>query len=161
MGLALGAAVVLGGLVSLSAFLVARYGPSGDGWSFRGNGALAAYALLPALLAGGWTAVVLHHRRRPWFGLASAAAAVGIALAILDAALLPGFGTGADQTVGPVILLALAAWCAIAPALAMRLPRGSQAVPASIASSIGTALLWPAGLMGGVFVVGYMFPAGS
>ena len=60
VGLALG--------ISLDAltFLVARYGPSGgDGapWSFRGNGALIVpFGLGPAVLAGCWTAVLLHGR---------------------------------------------------------------------------------------------------
>ena len=158
---ALAAGAVCGALVSASAFLLARYGPAADGWSFRGNGALAAYALLPALLAGGWTAVVLHHWRRPWLALCVGAALVGIALAVLDAALLPVFGTGADQTVGPVVLLALAAWSVVAPAAAIMLKRGKAAGAASIAASAGAAVAWAAGLAAGLFMFGFAFPAGS
>jgi hypothetical protein len=161
VGVALGAGLALGAAVSLVAFLLARYGPVGGNWSFRGNGALAAYTLLPAILAGGWTAVVLRHRRRPWRALAAAAAGAGVVLAVLDAALLPIFGVGADVTVGPILLLALVAWCVIAPALAMWLPKGDVAGPASIGTSIGAAFLWAAGLVAGLLAVGFVVPAGS
>jgi hypothetical protein len=38
--------VVAGAAVSVLAFYLARYGPSGEGWSFRGNGALAAFTVV-------------------------------------------------------------------------------------------------------------------
>ncbi|HET7419175.1 MAG TPA: hypothetical protein VFL27_02210 [Candidatus Dormibacteraeota bacterium] len=161
MGIALGAGLLFGALISLAAFLLARYGPTGGDWSFRGNGALAAYALVPALLAAGWTAVALHHRRRPWIALASGAGLVGMAVAAVDAALLPFFGPGADQTLGPIVLVALVTWTAVAPALALRLPSGSQGAPTSTAWSAGAAFLWAAGLIGGLLLVGLIFPAGS
>ena len=40
-------ALVAGAVISVLAFVVARYGPAGDGWSFRGNGALAVYTRSP------------------------------------------------------------------------------------------------------------------
>ena len=160
--IAFGAGLVCGALVSVLAFLLARYGPAGDGWSFRGNGALAAYSLIPALLAGGWTAVVLRHRGRPWAGLAAAAAGVGLALALFDSVLLPVFGTGADQTLGPVVLLALVAWSVIAPVGAMLVSRGgAAAAPASIATSVTCAIAWPVGVAAGLYLIGVAFPAGS
>src|SRR4051812_43278083 len=58
--------LLLGAGLGVLTFVVARYGPvSPDGapWSFRGNGALIVpFGLGPALLAGGWTAVLLHGR---------------------------------------------------------------------------------------------------
>lgn len=160
-GIALAAGVGFGGLVSLSAFLLARYGPAGGDWSFRGNGALAAYSLIPALLAGGWTAVVLHHRGQAWIALGSAAAGVGIGLADVDAVLLPVFGSSVDQAVGPIVLLALVAWCVVAPVVAMRFPRGQPQVKTSIGVSISAAVLWAIGLSSGLVVVGFALPAGS
>jgi len=57
---------VLGAALGVLTFLVARYGPSGESplaWSLRGNGALIVpFGLGPAILAGGWTALLLHGR---------------------------------------------------------------------------------------------------
>src|SRR5215831_6977465 len=69
------AGVVVGALLDLLMFLLARYGPHADSWSFRGNGALAVLALVPAALAAGWTMIVAHgrpdrRRSRPFATLA-------------------------------------------------------------------------------------------
>ncbi|HET7465926.1 MAG TPA: hypothetical protein VFL29_04620 [Candidatus Dormibacteraeota bacterium] len=157
----LGAGIAFGALVSVTAFLLARYGPDGDSWSFRGNGALAAYSLIPALLAGGWTALVMHQRGRPWLTPGLAAAAVGIALAVLDAALLPVFGRAGDQIAGPVLLLALAAWSVVAPAGAALLNRASTPGSRPVITSIAAAGLWVVGLAAGVVLIGIAIPAGS
>jgi hypothetical protein len=67
----LGAGLVAGVVLEVITFLVARYGPSGGGgdgpaWSLRGNGALIIpFGLGPAVIAGGWTSLVLHYRSRP------------------------------------------------------------------------------------------------
>lgn len=161
LALMLAGGVVGGAIVSLLAFLLARYGPAGGDWSFRGNGALAAYSLGPALLAGGWTAAVLHQHGRRWLGLAAGAAAVGVLLALLDAILLPVFGVGADQAVGPFLLLALAAWTVVAPLVAWWLSRRAQPSAASPAVSIAAAALWAVGVVAGLFVTGMAIPAGS
>jgi hypothetical protein len=150
-----------GGAVSLASFYVARYGPSGDGWSFRGNGALAVYALVPALLAAGWTAVVLHRRRQSWLGGPLFAGLVGAGLATLDAALLPVFGAAADRTAGPVVLLTLLAWTIAAPAMAIRFPSAVPARRLPLAVSIGLAALWLVSVVAGLLAVGFLLPAGS
>src|SRR3954462_10560997 len=64
-----GCGLILGAALEVLTFVVARYGPSGgdapgNAWSFKGNGALIVpFALGPAVLAGGWTAILLHGRR--------------------------------------------------------------------------------------------------
>ena len=161
LALMLAGGMMGGAMVSLLAFLLARYGPAGGDWSFRGNGALAAYSLGPALLAGGWTSAVLHHHGRRWLGLAAGAAAGGVGLALLDAILLPVFGVGADQTVGPVVLLGLAAWAVVGPLVAWWLSRRAQPPALSPAVSIAAAALWAAGVAAGLFVTGMAIPAGS
>jgi hypothetical protein len=149
-----------GALVAVVAFLLARYGPTGSDWSFRGNGALAAYALIPAFLAGGWTSIAMGYRERPRVAAAFAAAGFGVALAAVDAALLPVFGAGADRAAGPVVLVALFAWAAVAPATALFITRHERAAePAT--SSTAAALLWAAGLAAGLVGVGFVIPAGS
>ena len=161
LALMFAAAVVCGAAISVLAFALARYGPSGGSWSFRGNGALAAYALGPAALAGGWTAAVLHRRVRSWAGLAGAAGAGGAGLALLDALLLPLFGVGADQAAGPVVLLALAAWTVIAPVAAWWLTRRRPGTGDPSAVAIAAAVLWTVGSGAGLFLIGMVIPAGS
>lgn len=150
-----------GAAVSLLAFLLARYGPSGGSWSFRGNGALAAYAVVPGLLAGGWTAVVLHHRGADWLGRGIVAGGIGLALAAVDAALLPVFGTSVDQSVGAVLLLPVAAWAVISPILAVFAPTGEATRRTPLTLAIGGAGAWLVSVSAGVGALGIVLPAGS
>ena len=153
--------VVAGAAISLFAFLLARYGPAGDGWSFKGNGALAAYTLLPVVLVAGWTAFVLQARSIPaWLSFALGAGAVALAIALADALLLPVFGSGADQTTGIVLLIALVAWMAIGPALATRIPPGVSR-PSAFGLRLAAALDWLVAVIAGLVVVGRIIPAGS
>jgi hypothetical protein len=153
--------VIAGAAVALLAFLVARYGPSGDGWSFRGNGALAVYALAPALLAGGWAAMVaLARGRRGWLSFGVVIGAVGVVIALTDALLLPIFGTGADGEIGAVVLVALVAWVALGPLLAALLPNRDAGTP-DIGTGIAGLAVWLVGLIVGLAAVGYLIPAGS
>lgn len=161
LALMFAAALLCGAAISVVAFALARYGPAGGSWSFRGNGALAAYALAPAVLAGGWTAAVLHRRVEGWTGLALGAAAVGAGLAIVDALLLPVFGVAGDQAAGPLVLLALAAWTAIAPLVAWWLARRRPGTGDPIGVAIAAAVLWTAGAAAGLFLTGIVIPAGS
>ena len=161
LGTAAGLAVVAGALISVLAFGVARYGPAGDGWSFRGNGALAVYTLLPVLLAAGWTAIVLHARSvGSWLTLGLGAGLVGLLLAVADALLIPLFGTGADVSFGAVLLIALVAWMVVAPGLAMRIPAAGSAFY-SIGSNVAAGVIWLVALLVGLVAVGYLIPAGS
>lgn len=160
-GLSVALGVAGGAAVSLLAFLLARYGPADGSWSFRGNGALAAYTVLPAILAGGWTALVLHRRRLAWPGIGLAAGLVGLALAALDAALLPLLGAGADQTVGPVLLVSLLAWAVLAPLVATRVPAGRAARPVPAGITIAAGAVWLVAVVAGLALVGFLLPAGS
>jgi hypothetical protein len=150
-----------GAFISLFAFLLARYGPVGDDWSFRGNGALAAYSVVPALVAGGLTALVLRHRGRPWLAIALGASLVGLSLSAADAALLPAFGRRADDTAGPLFLIALAAWTVVAPIIAMRTRRGATHTTSSLGVSVAAGAVWVISVLGGLVVFGLVFPAGS
>jgi hypothetical protein len=152
-------ALVAGAGVGVAAFLTARYGPVGRSWSFRGNGALAVYSAVPALLAMAWTAAVLRHRAgAQWVRGTVAAGIVGLMLAFADAVLLPLFGIGADQAVGPLVLLALVAWTFIAPILALVAPAGR---PVSLAAAAFDAAASALGLLVGVAAMSLALPAGS
>ena len=152
-----------GALVGLFAFLLARYGPSGDTWSFRGNGALAAYTVAPALLAGGWTALVARLKgRRDWTQLGLGATLIGLALAVVDAVLLSVGGSSVVlSAIGAVLLLAVLAWSLLAPALTWALARPGTA-PRLGGGYFAAALgLWIGGLIAGLLVLGLVLPAGS
>ena len=156
-----GFGLLLGGAISLAAFYVARYGPSGGNWSFQGNGAIAVYTALPAVLAGGWTALALHARGRQWVLGGLAAGLVGLAIAFIAAALLPVLGVNADRFGSPISFIALLAWMVAAPVRAtmVRIPPGRAA--GSVASHVVAAVLWLAAALAGMVAIGIVVPAGS
>jgi len=150
-----------GAAVALFAFLLARYGPSGDSWSFRGNGAISAYTLVPVLLTAGLTALVLRARSAPsWLGIGLGAGLVGLLIAAADAALLPVFGPGADVALGLVLLIALVVWMVAAPALATLL-KIAGAIPSTVGTHVAAGVTWVVAVLAGLFVVGLVIPAGS
>jgi hypothetical protein len=154
-------AVAAGAAISVLAFVIARYGPAGDGWSFRGNGALAVYTLLPVVLTLGWTALVLRARSvSSWLAIALGAGLVSLLIALLDALLIPLFGTGADATLGAALLIALVAWMVVAPALATRIPAAGSAFY-SVGSNIAAGFVWLVAVLVGLVAVGFLIPAGS
>jgi hypothetical protein len=154
--------LVVGALISVAAFYLARYGPSGDSWSFRGNGALVAYGLLPAVLTAGWTAMVLHRRSSPaWLGVALGAGLISLLLLAIDAALLPLFGIGADRVIGRILIYALLAWAVLAPILASRIGIGRHEISQPANAYLAAGVLWPITLLIGLLGVGMMIPAGS
>lgn len=157
------AAAAAGVCIGLAAFLTARYGPSGSNWSFRGNGALAVYAAVPAVLAAGWTAVVLRTRLQPlWAPASLGAGVVGLTLAVLDALLLPVLGSRADQTIGGAALLATAGWALVAPLLAFTLSiRPAARARVSVAAAWGQAAATVIGLAVGLAAATIALPPGS
>jgi len=154
--------LLVGAGISVLAYYVARYGPSGDGWSFQGNGALSVYTLLPGALAGGWTALVLDARADGrWLTVGLAAGLGGTILAAADAALLPIFGSAADRFVGPFLLLGLLAWMVLAPVLALFRWGGAGSRTASVPRYVVAGVTWFAATITGLLVAGVIAPAGS
>src|SRR2546428_3660057 len=82
--------LLAGVLLDVGTFLVARYGPEADGWSFRGNGALSIpFGLGPAILAGFWAGLVFRFRGfGRWLALGLVAALVGTALLLISVVVL-------------------------------------------------------------------------
>ena len=119
---------LIGGLLlGVLTDLVARYGPSGSGWSLRGNGALfVPLGIGPAVVGGGWTALALRsaHRER-WWQLGVVAGLVGVALIGIGIGKLFVLGLGAGW-LDTVTLLAAWAWTVIAPLAALIVTRGSD-----------------------------------
>ncbi len=156
---AVAGALVLGGLVSLAAWYVARYGPVGDGWSFRGNGAISVYFAIPAVLTTGWTTLAAHGAKRPHallLGIASGA--VCLFLALCDTAILPFFGMRADQVWTPLASLAVLVWMIGAPLFAATSPSGARHVDGA---HLTAAALWTIAAIAGIVIVGIALPAGS
>lgn len=119
LGIAIAGGLVGGILLDLLTWWVARYGASGDSWSLRGNGALiVSFGLGPAVLVGGWTALVLHSRSNThWRALGSAAGLVGVLIVVISVALLMVFGSAGQQASNSLTMVILA-WTVIAPVLA-------------------------------------------
>ena len=155
------AGLIAGGAISLLAFWLARYGPSGGSWSFKGNGAITAYSAFAPVMVAGWTALVLHARRHPrWLGLGIAAGVVGLAVALLAAAMLPLFGRGADQVVTPILYIVLVLWVLAAPAWAAR--RHEKAVSiVGYGRHVAAGAAWLVAAAFGLVIIGIILPAGS
>ena len=80
--------IALSGLVAglclwILTIAVMRGRLSGDGWSLSGNGALIVpFGIGPALVAGGWAAIILRMRDHPhWLRLGIGSALIGLGLA--------------------------------------------------------------------------------
>ena len=112
--------MLAGVALDILAWWVARYGPSGNSWSFRGNGALIVpIGLGAAVLAGSWTALVLHSRSvSRWRTLGIVAGAVGALLVAVSAAALIVFGS-AGQRLSDSMTTIILLWTVLAPALAL------------------------------------------
>jgi hypothetical protein len=156
--LALGAGFLLGILTSL----VASHGPAGESWSLRGNGALVVpFGLGPALLAGGWTAIVGHYRSlRRWALLGGAAVLVGVALTAASLlALVVGGAAGAGASV--VLSLLAVIWMLAAPLLVTALiPTGRQNDTGGLGPHIQAALALPVLVFAGLYGAQLILPAG-
>jgi hypothetical protein len=151
--------LVLGVALDVATFLVARYGPvSPDGgpWSFRGNGALIVpFGLGPALLAGGWTAVLLHGRAGvQWLSWGIGVFVLGALLALLSAVLTIGGYAVASGLVGLVALL----WPLIAPGVLVIVHRHKAAN--TLRHALAQAAFTVSGLTGFV-VASRVWPPGS
>jgi hypothetical protein len=73
----------------------------------------------------------------------------------------PALGRRADETAGPVLLVTLAAWTVVAPIIAMRARRTVHHTITSLGVSVAAGAVWVTGLLAGLVVVGFVFPAGS
>ena len=158
---ALGSGLVAGFLLGLLAFVVARYGFQGDGWSLRGNGALIVpFGLGPSLLTGGWTALVLHARLHPrWLRLGTAAGVFSACLVGANVGLL-ALGPAAAE-VSQALLLANLVLIILAPLVAGFARRRSRVSASSWATHILAAVAYAAGIVGGLGAENRLLPPGS
>lgn len=115
--------IVAGVFLDVATFLVARYGPEADSYSYRGNGALAVpFGLGPAILAGAWVALVLRYRGfARWKEIGLAAGLVNIFLLLVSVLLLVLFNSAAFG-VSTAMTFAILVWMIIAPVVAAFVP---------------------------------------
>ena len=120
LGSAVALGIVAGVLIDVATFLVARYGPQADNWSYRGNGALAVpFGLGPAVVAGAWVALVTRNRGfARWKELGLAAGLVGTALLIGSVIPLVAFGAAGGMATSTALMFAILGWMVFAPVLA-------------------------------------------
>jgi hypothetical protein len=156
LGLATGA--LLDGLT----FLVARYGPAADGWSLRGNGALAVpLGIGPALVAAGWTILVARFRAlRRWLALGLAGGLVGVVLVAL-AILSIGLGGQAAVVVSSVIGGLVLLWVFLAPLATALLPNPEPGPRTGLAAHLAAAISLPVTMTVAFLGSAALLPPGS
>jgi len=162
--IAFGTGLVAGVLLDVLTFGVARYGPSGsDGiaWSFRGNGALIVpFGLGPALLAAGWTALVLHGRPGVrWLRWGIAAGLVGVGIFLANGVVSMS-GTAVGMSVANVLTLANWVWMLVAPALAVIVFRRGEYQPQRL-HHVLAEVLFAVGVVGSFLVAELVLSPGS
>jgi hypothetical protein len=146
-------ALAAGLLIWLLTIAASRSRLSGPNWSLSGNGALIVpFGIGPALIAGGWTAIILRLRGHPqWMRLGVAAAGLGILFVLLSLLSLIVFGGSGAIGVGGSLLFEIAGflWLLASPliALLMRVSGGSARRP--IRWSVAAAVLLPIALLAG------------
>jgi hypothetical protein len=160
----LGSGLLAGIALAIMTFLVARYGPQGDSWSFRGNGALIVpVGLGPAVLAGVWTALVLHYRSSPrWLMVSVGAGLVGALFVVASIAVIL-FGTARLRLSNSFIISNLA-WMVVAPVLAAVLPvagRSHERTLRLLVVHVAAAVLCPVALAGGLLAASRVLPPGA
>lgn len=159
------AALAVGIGLEVLTWLVARYGPEGGAWSLRGNGSLIVpFGLGPAVLAGAWSALVLHARgAERWVVLSIAAALVGLVLIGIGLLVLGVAGrTFAGQVAANWLFLSVLGWMLAAPLVAALAPVKRLPPPnATRAMHAVTGVLATLCMLASFVAVGRVLPPGS
>jgi hypothetical protein len=164
----LGAALLVGVALDVLTWLLARSGPEGGGgapWSLRGNGALIVpFGLGPALLAGVWSALVLHARASErWRLLSGIMALIGVLIPLAGLLALIAFGaTYFGQVTASWLFIGTLAWAPLAAVLAAVVPLRRRPLEESdrlqhFGLGLGMTVLLVTGLMAGA----RLLPPGS
>lgn len=149
---------IAGVVIMFLAKLVDVWGPSGDGWSYRGNGALVVpFELGPVVLAAGWTMLILHgrsHARWIVFGVAAALVELAIA-AVSNVALVVGgsaVGGAVSLVAQPIMVLVIV----VSPAVALFFPMSGVVRTRPAWSHFFSAMMLPVGLIVGLIIGGFL-----
>jgi hypothetical protein len=162
LGVALGTGLLAGVALDVLTYVLARYGPQGESWSFRGNGALVVpFGLGPAVVAGAWTALVLRSRGSArWRLLGIVAGLVGAAFVIASVAALILFGSAGQRASNRLSLFPLA-WMVIAPVLAGALRVLGKPAPRLPLAHVAAGVVFPVALAAGFYAAALVVSPGS
>lgn len=155
--------MVAGVLLDLATFLVARYGPQADGWSFRGNGALSVpFGLGPAILAGAWAGLVFRYRGfARWRELGGLAGLVGTALLLISVLVLVLFND-AGMGVSSNLTFFILGWMVVAPVLAALLPASARSErPKGLLGHVGAGAVLTVVMVAAFYAAGLVLAPGS
>ncbi len=146
--------VIAGVLLWIVTIVLSNSRLSGNGWSLSGNGALIVpFGIGPAVVAGGWTAIILRMRgHRRWLPLGIASGLVGLALtagSLLSLIVFGSAGRDAGATASLFFGFLLYAWllASVIVAAMIRAPDPKRYGPPFW--SIAAILLLPVTLVGG------------
>jgi hypothetical protein len=156
--------LVVGILLWLLTVGLSRSRISGNGWSLAGNGALIIpFGLGPAIVAGGWAAVVLRMRRHPrWRQLGVASGLIGLVLVAASLLALVLFGpSNRDAGAAASVFLGflLYAWLVVSPIAALMVPGPNPALRRMRTWSIVALLVLPVTLIAGCEAGAAVLPA--
>jgi hypothetical protein len=143
---------------------VSRSHISGNGWSLSGNGALIIpFGLGPAVVAGGWAAIILRMRGHPrWLQLGVASGLIGLALLAASLLSLIAFGPSARDAGATASLFfgfLLYGWLLLSAIAAAMAPAPDPARQGPPSWSIAAILLLPVTLIGGCQAGAAILPA--
>src|SRR2546428_7733302 len=98
--------MIAGVLLWILTLVLSRSNVSGNGWALSGNGALIVpFGLGPAIVAGGWAAIILRMRGHPrWLQLGVGSGLIGLALvagSLLSLIVFGPNGPDAGSTASP------------------------------------------------------------
>jgi hypothetical protein len=161
--------VALAGLIAGAALWVlttglSHAGISGNGWSLSGNGVLIIpFGLGPAIVAGGWSAIILRMRGHPrWLQLGIASGLIGLALVAGSLVSLIVFGPSARDAGATASLFfgfLLYGWLLAAAIIAAMVPAPDPARQSPPIWSIAAILLLPVTLIAGCQAGAGLLPA--
>jgi hypothetical protein len=145
-------ALFAGLLLWLLTIAASRSRISGNGWSLSGNGALIVpFGIGPALIAGGWAAIILRLRgNRNWRGLALTATGIGVLLVVLSLLSLVVLGATSLGTRASVLFQLFSfLWLLAGPMIALLLPASVGSARRPLRWSVSAAVLLPIALLAG------------
>src|SRR2546422_2968170 len=158
------AGVIAGIVLWVLTILLSRSRLSGNGWALSGNGALIIpFGLGPAVVAGGWTAIILRMRgHRRWLQLGIASALVGLALtagSLLSLIVFGPAGRDAGATASLFFGFLLYGWLLATVIVAAMIRAPDPARPGPPFWSIAAILLLPITVIGGCATGSGLIPA--
>src|SRR5712691_1403545 len=146
--------LLVGIILSVLTIVLSRSHISGNGWSLSGNGALIIpFGLGPAMVAGGWAAIILRMRGHPrWLQLGIGSGLIGLVLVAGIILSLIAFGPQARDAGATAALFfgfLLYGWLLASAIAAAMIPAPDPARQGPPFWPIAAILLLPATLIAG------------